>query len=630
MKPITWGTAGHIDHGKTALVEALTGTNTDRLEEEQRRGVTIDIGFAFLSDSISFIDVPGHEKFVKNMVTGVSTIDAGLLVVAADDGVMPQTREHLDILRLLEINAGCIALTKIDLVDEDWLDLVDETVRETVEGTFLESAPIIRCSANTKEGIDKLRQTIEEISSTIPHRLDRRIPRLPVDRVFSIKGFGTVVTGTVLSGGFKFGDSVELLPSRKNVKIRGIQTHGHNTEIVGISERAALNLSNISVDEIDRGDQVTTTGMLSVTEEVYASVRMLPNIDQPLKNNQRVRIHLGTTELLARCTILGNNQITAGAEGFIKLRFEEPAIVGFVDRYIMRFYSPMHTIGGGKVLYSESLQPYEKAEVIDFLRHLKSPELTEVITTLSRIQSPALLSLDDFVKTIFFSKELLRKPITSLEENGVMFKVTSEGEEQFILTEEWNHLVEQFLAALTNFHTQNPKEPGISRKQLHQRLNIPDDTFDAILEQLTSVDQIVEDASLLKSPDHNIQLTDEEVNQKNALEQAIREAKFEPPSLNDLEEELDFSRQSLQAYLKILLYENMVVRVGGELYLHHTVRDELQQLLKGHFESSDTLSVSDFKSLTGSSRKYVIPLLEYSDQQGWTIREGEVRIKHNL
>jgi len=630
MKPVTWGTAGHIDHGKTALIEALTGTNTDRLQEEQRRGVTIDIGFAFLSDSISFIDVPGHEKFVKNMVTGVSTIDAGLLVVAADDGVMPQTREHLDILRLLEISAGCIALTKIDLVDEDWLDLVEETVRETVEGAFLESAPIIRCSANTKEGVDELRQTIEEISSTIPHRLDRGISRLPVDRVFSVKGFGTVVTGTILSGQFNSGDSVEILPSRKNIKIRGIQTHGHTIESVGISERAALNLSNIGVDEIDRGDQVTTTGMLSVTEEVYASVRMLPNIDQPLKNNQRVRIHLGTTELLARCTILGNNRISVGSDGYIKLRFEEPAIVGFADRYIMRFYSPMHTIGGGKVLYSGALTDYDKAEIVEFLQRLGSDELPEVIETISKIQSPALLSLDDFVRILFFSKELLREPITSLEENEILYQVNSEGEEKYIITEEWNDLVEKFVSALTVFHSQNPKEPGITRKQLHQRLNIPGETFGVFLEHLVAANKIVEDASLLRLPDHSIRLTDEEKKQKKTLEETILKARFEPPSLNDLENELDLSRQSLQAYLKILLYENSVVRAGGELYLHHAVRDELQQLLKEHFESSDTLSVGDFKSLTGSSRKYVIPLLGYSDQQGWTIREGEVRIKHNL
>lgn len=630
MKPVTWGTAGHIDHGKTALIEALTGTNTDRLKEEQQRGVTIDIGFAFLSGSIAFIDVPGHEKFVKNMVTGVSTIDAGLLVIAADDGVMPQTREHLDILSLLGVAAGCVALTKIDLVDPDWVDLVEETIRETLEGTFLEDAPIIRCSARERTGIDALRGEIEKLSETIPVRADRGIARLPVDRAFTVKGFGTVVTGTVISGEFKPGQPVELLPSGTSVKVRGIQTHGHPVESVGVSERAALNLSNIAVDEIGRGDQVTEAGMLSVVNQVYASVKMLPGGKDPLKRNQRVRIHLGTTEILARCSMPDRKEIPPGESGFIVLHFEEPAIVGFADRCIMRFYSPMHTIGGGRILYPGKLTHLSKEKITELLRQLESDDPIKLIPTISRIRAPELLSLHDLSMELFIAENLLKEPVQTLLENGTLLAIESENGVKYIVTDKWENLRNQMIETVQEFHSKNPKEPGIPKNQMMQQIRLPEETFDLLLEQLTHEKSLSEESQLVKVPEFEIRLSDEEQAEQSKIEDIIRNAEFEPPSLNDLESRVDIPRPALQQHLKILLYENKIVRIGGALHLHSEMESELHRLLADYFEASVELSVGDFKSLVGSSRKYVIPLLEYADQQGWTIRDGEVRIKHNL
>jgi len=630
MKPVIWGTAGHIDHGKTALVESMTGTNTDRLQEEQNRGLTIDIGFAFLSDEISFIDVPGHEKFIKNMVTGVSTIDAGLLVVAADDGIMPQTREHLAILQLLGVETGCIALTKTDLVDSAWLDLVEETVYEHVQGTFLQSAPVIRTSAVSGEGIDELSERITELSARLPRRIDRGIPRLPVDRAFSVKGFGTVVTGSVTSGEFHQGDTVELLPSRREVKVRGIQTHGQDTKSVGISERAALNIANIEVDAIERGDQLTSPGNLHVSDEIYATVDYLSHPADPLKQNQRVRIHLGTTEILARCTVVTGQQIDPGDSGLVKLRLEDRAVVAFGDRYIMRFYSPMMTIGGGRVLYPEPLKYLNRAQTADRLAALDQEDLAGILRGFANIYRTRLLSLADFSRELTFHEKHLTEPLVRLREQGDFRAFEVEEKLLYGLTDKVECMEKEILDSIKEYHEHHSKEPGYPRSQLIQEVNLPDETVSILLEGLVSRGEIEELGPLIKRPGFSVRLTPREQEQKKRLEEFILSEGLCPPSENDLAEAMDFAAEELRQFLKLLQYEKAVERLPDNLYFHVKSKDMLRQELRRYFTDHRELEIGQFKDIIGGSRKYAIPLLEYTDQLGWTRRDDDVRKKGNL
>ncbi|MDA0748094.1 MAG: selenocysteine-specific translation elongation factor, partial [bacterium] len=350
MTHVIVGTAGHIDHGKTSLVKALTGIDTDTLPEEQERGVTIDIGFAYWKDNVTIIDVPGHERFVKNMVTGVCSVDLVVFVVAADDGAMPQTREHLGILNLLGVRRGLVALTKADLVDEEWRELVAEDLRDLFAGTFLEGAPIVPVSSVTGEGIEELRVLLEEEIAQVEERPDRGVFRLPVDRVFSVQGFGTVVTGTVLSGRVRVRDEVVLQPADRKVRVRGVQIHGKDAEEAGVGTRAALNLADVDVAEVRRGDLLAQPGYFSSTFMVDARLQMLPDAPAPLKNRARVHLHLGPREVLARVILLESDQILPGESQRVQFRLEAPGVAARGDRYVIRRYSPVQTLGGGIVL----------------------------------------------------------------------------------------------------------------------------------------------------------------------------------------------------------------------------------------------------------------------------------------
>jgi len=630
MQPVIWGTAGHIDHGKTALIQALTGTNTDRLEEEKRRGLTIDIGFAFLSREISFIDVPGHERFVKNMVTGVSTIDAALLVVAADDGVMPQTREHLDILTLLGIQAGVIVLTKVDLVDPEWIDLVEDTIRETVRGTFLEDSEIFRTSAPAGQGIEQLREQITAISGTIPRRVDRGIPRMPVDRVFTVKGFGTVVTGSVLSGVFHEGDNVRILPGDLPAKIRGIQRHNQPEKTASMSDRAALNLSNIEVGEISRGAQLTVPGMLDVTREFYASVRVLPGAEKPLVRDQRVRIHFGTTEILGKCLILGHNTIQPGESGIVRFVTEEQAVLAFQDRIIIRFYSPMYTIGGGLVLHTQKITHLPKTQLVQMLTQLKSSELSELVVAVTGITGKILLTLNDYSQQLFYRQEQLEPVIARLVNDGKLRSFTAEGLTYYTRRDIFEENQKHLLKRVEKYHLNHPKEPGIPRSQLLQELHWDETALNLFIRELSAENSLSDQGPVIKLPTHEITLTDAEGLLMQDMTEYIQRQGFEPPSISDLTAHFSREEKVLRELLKVLQYQKVVERLPGDLYFYTGHLDNLKRLIAAHFADHEELTVGEFKELVGASRKYTIPLLEYADQQGWTRRVGEVRIKNRI
>ena len=630
MQPIIWGTAGHIDHGKTALIEALTGTNTDRLQEEQERGVTIDIGFAFLNDHISFIDVPGHEKFVKNMVTGVATIDAALIVIAADDGVMPQTREHLAILELLGVTNGIVALTKTDSVDADWIDLVEETVREALEKTVFEETPIIHTSAIEGTGIESLQELILETSSQLNHRVDRGIPRIPVDRVFTVKGFGTVVTGSVIAGEFRTGEPYELLPGNQPCKIRGIQTHGHDTERVGISERAALNLANVDTENIKRGYQITAPGYLNVTNTLYCKVTILDDAAENLQQNQRVRVHLGTTEILARVTLLSGQPVNPGGAGYIKLRLEEEAVVAFADKFILRFYSPMFTIGGGTVLYASEFFGLRKEQVLEHLANLDSNKFEDLLLEGAKIIHPALLTKSDLSRLLFYDEPQFDLFLPSLINSSDFNEYLMDGVSHYGVSLLLDKSKSKIVQIVSQYHKNHPKEPGIQKSQLEQKTELPEETFQVLLSELLHEGELNEEGPLIKTPEFSIRLTPEEEEFKEAIERSIRTAELQPPSLLDLAEKHSVAEKDIRQFLNLLIYEKAVERLPGDLYLHTEAKTRLREQLEDYFSKNKVLGVGDFKKIIGGSRKYAIPLLEFSDQQGWTRRDGEVRTLNNF
>ena len=481
MKQVVIGLSGHIDHGKTTLIKALTGANTQRHQEEVNRGMTIDIGFAFLTKKITIIDVPGHEKFVKNMMAGVSGIDAAIIVVAADDGVMPQTREHFEILKLLDVKVGLIVINKIDLVDNDWLDLVELDIQELIEGSFFENSPIHKVSALNNIGIDELKDDLVEITESIPTKESRGIFRLPVDRVFSMKGFGTVVTGTVSSGNVKIGDTVEILPGNKKTKIRGIQTHESNTESVELGARAALNLQNIEIGELERGFQLATPGFFQSHSSLGASINLLSSSKYEITQNQRVRVHLGTQEVMARLAIPDKSSINPGEFSPAILKLEKPLIASIGDKFIIRLYSPVVTIGGGEVIETELNGKWKYIrEKINFLYKLKDNERFRY-----RIESA---NSKPFTKSkIALKLGLSHQKIENIVSNDNQLKWINYKTSVWLLSlNQLDIVYSKINTFLENFHRDNPYKSGAQKEQIRHFLNSDDNFCDYLLMSLSN------------------------------------------------------------------------------------------------------------------------------------------------
>ncbi|MBN1464657.1 selenocysteine-specific translation elongation factor, partial [candidate division KSB1 bacterium] len=457
------GTAGHIDHGKSSLVRALTGTDPDRLAEEQARGMTIDLGFAFLSDRIAFIDVPGHEKFIKNMVAGVSTVDMAMLVIAADDGVMPQTREHLDILKILQLKHGLVALTKIDMVDQEWLTIVEEDVRELLKGSFLQNAPIIKVSSVTREGIPELREALIQLAEQTTARQDRGVFWMPIDRSFTMKGHGTVVTGSVLSGSVAVGDSCDLLPQKRTVKVRAIQTHGASTSRASLGDRAALNLLNIAKNDIERGNILATAGYFEPAKIFDAKLTLLENAPQGLAQGTRVRLHIGTREIMARLKLLGIDKLSPGQSGYAQLMLEQAAVAQKRDPFVIRRYSPQLTIGGGIIL-DPNPEPHRRADraVVERLRALENPDPSEIVTAIL-LQTHQPIKMADLSKKTSIEPSLLEPLLNELLAKKQLYSFAKQG---YLHRNTFAELKTAIVSTLELFHQQEPLRPGMKRANL--------------------------------------------------------------------------------------------------------------------------------------------------------------------
>ena len=617
MSQVVIGTAGHIDHGKTALVQALTGTNTDHLAEEQARGMTIDLGFAFLTDNITIIDVPGHEKFIRNMVSGVSTIQIGLFVIAADDGVMPQTVEHLQILSLLKIPQGVIVLTKTDLTDEEWTDLVEDDIRQLCKGTFLENAPIVRTSIANDSGIEELKIILLEQAEKVEDKNDRDFFRLQIDRSFIKTGFGTVVTGTVISGNLKKGDEIQILPTEKIGRVRGLQSHEKLVESVKLGDRAAVNIAGLDKKDLWRGAELISSGWLSPTLQIIANITIIPKTKWIIKSKQRVRIHIGTQELLGRIFLI-NKSLKEGESGNVLIKFEEPAVVSMDDRFVIRSYSPMDTIGGGIVLDTDPRGTVKSQKL--WAEELSVERDKRYLQFINReINTPH--TLNEWCKKFHISNQTLKSVIIK---NKLR---TAKGKPFIYFDENLNKCKTIIINLLENFHKDQPYQKSMKGEELREKSNFNNHWFEFVLSELITNKEIKQIQAGYALSNYGIELSVKDQEKAEIVEKLVSSFDYEPVAINLLIEESQLPNKKVLELLHVLKGQAKVVDIADGLWSNRLKIDEISGKLKLHFGKSDKLSVVNFKDITGLTRKSAIPLLEYFDRIKITMRDGNDRIK---
>ena len=636
MPSIIIGTAGHIDHGKSALVRALTGTDPDRLPEEKKRGITIDLGFADLKlDDISFafVDVPGHERFVKNMLAGAHGIDVLALVIAADEGVMPQTREHFDICRLLAIRQGVVVITKTDLVDNEMLALVEEEARELVLGSFLEGAPIIPVSSKTHAGFDRLKTTLKEIALKNPPRSSDLVTRLPVDRAFSMKGFGAVVTGTLISDEIVEGRELQLLPDGVRVRVRGLQVHGRSVPKATAGQRTAINLGGIDVAQLARGMVIAEPNSLQPTRILDVKIDVLPHASRGIKSRMRVRMHIGAAEVLGRVRVLDpTSEIPPGKSSMAQLSLEEPVVAVHGDRFIIRTYSPAVTIAGGVVLDPFALK--HRAKEIDkttkHLQQLMSPDAKEIVCGFVRASGLTGLRVENLAAATGWKRDVLMRAIALAEDSGEV--VHTDG--VLVSTQNLLQLSEKVLNEVTSFHKRDPLARGMLRETLREKVfahSCPE-LFVAVLDRLAKAGRLVSEKDIVRAAAHNVGLTEAESRLQHSLEDIYLKAGAEAPSIDEAFAKagvVSAAKTQARKILQLLIDNGSIVRINNEMIFHRMVLLGLKSKLLAYgaqHEPARLIDVPAFKDLAGVSRKYAIPLLEYFDRERVTRRAGDKRL----
>ncbi len=628
MKSVVVGTAGHIDHGKSALVRALTGTDPDRLQEEKRRGITIDIGFAHLELAgaggerlrIGFVDVPGHERFVRNMLAGVGGIDMVLLVIAADEGVKPQTREHFDICRLLNIPRGITVLTKSDLVDRETLDVVRLEVEEFSRGSFLDGAPVVAVSAKTGDGLQQLKHEMARVAAEVRARDSQSAARLPIDRVFSMKGFGTVITGTLVSGSIAKEQELQLFPAGGRVRVRGVQVHGAAAERAVAGQRTALNLAGVGAGDLARGMTLTASGVFRTAQRVDASLSLLPDA-KPLRDRSHVHLHAYTTETIAEVVLLGTKQMKPGEQAYAQLRLRQPWLFLPGDRFIIRQFSPVVTIGGGVIL--DIAPPRRLAEAAQGERAAWLAKL-EKATPAEALRMRVLHHGEEGLSIVnaIAATGLLRGQIAALLPPPDVRCVG----DVLIAETEARKLSAGIVAAVENFHNRNPLAPGMSREGLRAVfLRSPAEVFENALNELVRQTKLEVSGETVKLAGRGVAMKDEEAESKRVIERAFSSAGLKVPALKDVLAGLKVDRVRAQKIVTLLLRDKVLVKLSDELVFHRDALDQLRKLVAGQKAAAPRMDVGKFKDLTGVSRKYAIPLLEYLDRERVTRRVGDVR-----
>jgi selenocysteine-specific elongation factor len=629
VKHVIVGTAGHIDHGKSSLVEALTGTNPDRLEEEKRRGITIDLGFAFLDlgdVQLGFVDVPGHERFVRNMLAGAGGIDVVLLVVAGDESIKPQTREHFDICRLLGIPRGLVAITKSDLVDADMLGLVRLEIEDFVRGSFLEGAPIVPVSSRTGAGLDALKHELVRVAQAVPTKDVSRYFRLPIDRSFPRKGFGTVVTGTLVSGAVKLEDEIDLHPGGRRLRVRGLHSGGKPVERAVAGQRTAVNLAGVEHEEVTRGMVLAAPGIFESTKRLDARITLLASA-RPLRNRARAHFHQGSAETIAEIVLLEQSELAPGASTIAQLRLDDQILLVPGDRFILRQFSPVVTIGGGVVIDDRPRRHRRNdPSVAVFLDTLERGNQDDAIAALADSEPKGLTLQEVIARTGWSGGEILGTARKLQDRKRLRIL----GGQPMILAPEG--AIEKCGAALRKaveeFHKANPLVPGIPKQELRGRIgNPPAAIFEAALEDLSKAGAMKASGNLVQRAGREIALSAEESQAKHLIEQEFESAGLTVPAVSAVLEKLPVEAARAQKILQILLRENVLIKVAEDLVFHKSAIARLRELIARYRkERGEKLSIIDFKELTGVSRKYGIPLLEYLDREHVTRRAGNERV----
>ncbi len=632
MKHIIVGTAGHIDHGKTTLVKALTGIDTDRLKEEKERGISIELGFAYLRPgedlSLGIVDVPGHERFVKTMLAGVGGIDLVVLVIAADEGIMPQTREHLHICQLLKIKRGLVALTKADLVEPDWLEMVQGEVAAFLKGTFLAGCPILPVSATTGRGLKELTDALVALAADVEPKRTEGVFRLPIDRVFTMKGFGTVVTGTVLAGTLRVGEEVLVLPGGQRSRVRRLQVHGANVEAALAGQRTAVNLPGIEVAEIERGNVLARPDTLRASLAMDATLSLLPDAPRPLANRARVRFHLGTSEVLARVVLLDRDELAPGGEAYAHFRLESPAAALPRDRYVIRSYSPMITIGGGAILDpNPPMRRRPREKILETLKVLEKGSPAEQVERLLLNAGHVPATADALRATADLDRSTVDAALEALRTAGAAVPLGAKGGE-FLHRDVAQRLEATVTRLLNDFHKREPLKDGLAKEEIRSKLppQLPPPAFAWLLPWLAErqVIAVEKDKVRLFAHKPTLSAADEVVREK--LERAYRDAAFQPPGQAEALAALGGDRKLAQAVFRRVVDDGVLVRMGADLYVHREAYDRMKGSLVEYLKAHGKISVPGFKDLLGISRKYAIPFLEHFDEVRVTRRQGDERV----
>ncbi len=621
------GTAGHVDHGKTELTKVLTGIDTDRFHQEKERGISIDIGFAPLHFSggrtAGLIDVPGHEKFIHNMLAGVGGIDLVLMVIDATEGVMPQTREHLDILGLLGIKKGVVAITKKDLVDSEWLEMVAEEVSEYLQGTFLAGAPIHTVSSLTGEGIPALKSSLEEMYDTFIDRDTEAPLRIPLDRSFTISGFGTVVTGTLLSGKIGLGQTVEILPPGRECRVRGIQVFGNSVEQAFAGQRVAVNLAGLEKKDVQRGSVLAAPGYFHLSRFLDARLKLLPSASKPLVNMTPVHFYLGTTRLVARLLLLGCDMLEPGKEGLVQCRLDKPLVAGRGDLFIIRSYSPMITIGGGTVLDERPLRHKRfKKEVLETLQKLNKEDLLSFI--LQKMSSAGGTTLAELAKLAKLGAEPLRLLLQKAQEQEEIVLMG----DLYITAETLEKWIEGIRKSIDLYHREKPLSPGISKAHLGGFMprQITNRAYDAFLTYLVKRELIKIHGELVSRFDFSPKPIGLQEQKTDLMKTLFQEGGLSPAGPRELGERLKASPDEVESLLDYLVYQGAIIKVSEDYYLAGKIYQQCLEILKDYFLSHQTITLGQYRDLIKGSRKIAQSLLEHYDGQKYTKRVGDERI----
>lgn len=631
MKEIILGTAGHIDHGKTSLVRALTGIDTDRLKEEKERGITIELGFAFMDlpsgTHVGIVDVPGHERFVKNMVAGVTGIDMVAMIIASDESIMPQTREHLEICSLLGLQHGLIVLTKRDLVEQEWLDMVIEDIKEFTSGTFLENAPIIPVSSATGEGMDQLIKTVDKIAENIPEKSSSGLFRIPVDRVFTMKGFGTVITGTLASGKISVGDSVMIYPKKTNTKIRGIQVHNSPVESARAGMRTAINFQGLDLDEVNRGDVIALPETLKPSYLVDASFTYLKSNSRALKNRSKIRFHAGTAELHGNLILLDQEQVEPGETALVQIRLDTPVTCVKDDRFVLRSETPVRTVGGGVILNPIPKKHKRlKEHISEGLSSITSGDIEAGIVFQIEQTGYNGISFDDMKLMTNLSEKKLDGVISKLLSDRKAVQVDKENR-IYIHEKTLSSFNEKLLTLLTNYHRQNPLKNGMPKEELKSKF--PDFAggkfFNHAIQRLIKDGRVIQSENVVHLSTHKVALHEDQQKVKERILEIYTQSGLTPPSFKQMYDELNIDSQAAKDVLLLLVKEGKIIKAKDDLFFEAGAIKILEQQLYDFLIANDEISAPLFKDMTGLSRKYLIPLLEYFDSINFTIRIGDTR-----